>query len=324
MAKPAIHPAIKERLGYEPEMLDKDFLADWKSRSTQVCMPCWELKYCPYGPFVEQSPLLPPTLAEATVSINYFKECLASGLIGSHGPLNDELKASYSYLVKLYNDDPAQFARIVYQELNRERRFAGANPETDTLADVLGAGPLPPIHKYRVPAMFEDEQQAEEEWDWKADAQLVQAVDNRIQRLRAGLESGLFDHRQPLDAFRRTMFERDVAGFDPAKYPESIPDVVADTQCNVFGHICPVVYCGESITETSEVRRRGRYISFAVKMRVVRRDNHTCQQCGKHLRDDEVEFDHIIPVAKGGSTEEHNLRLTCFDCNRGKSDKVSL
>jgi 5-methylcytosine-specific restriction endonuclease McrA len=55
-------------------------------------------------------------------------------------------------------------------------------------------------------------------------------------------------------------------------------------------------------------------------MRVVRRDNHTCQHCGKQLKDDEVEFDHIIPIVKGGSSEEHNIRLTCFDCNRDKSD----
>ena len=74
------------------------------------------------------------------------------------------------------------------------------------------------------------------------------------------------------------------------------------------------------MTETSTIRRRGRYIPFPVKMRVVRRDNHTCQHCGKHAADTEVEFDHKIPISKGGSSEEHNVRLTCFDCNRDKSD----
>ncbi|RLG30570.1 hypothetical protein DRO03_03970 [Methanosarcinales archaeon] len=59
-------------------------------------------------------------------------------------------------------------------------------------------------------------------------------------------------------------------------------------------------------------------------MRVVRRDNYTCQICGRHLLDDEVEFDHIIPFSKGGSSEEHNIRLTCFKCNRKKSDQVKL
>jgi 5-methylcytosine-specific restriction endonuclease McrA len=34
---------------------------------------------------------------------------------------------------------------------------------------------------------------------------------------------------------------------------------------------------------------------------------------------DEVEFDHVIPMSKGGSSEEQNLRVACFDCNRSKS-----
>src|SRR5579864_3675797 len=30
---------------------------EFKKRSKHVCKPCWELKYCPYGPLVEQFPL---------------------------------------------------------------------------------------------------------------------------------------------------------------------------------------------------------------------------------------------------------------------------
>jgi hypothetical protein len=31
---------------------------DWDKRVHAVCKPCWELKYCPYGPVVERFPLL--------------------------------------------------------------------------------------------------------------------------------------------------------------------------------------------------------------------------------------------------------------------------
>jgi hypothetical protein len=31
----------------------------WKQRVKAVCKPCWEIKYCPYGPLVEQFPLDP-------------------------------------------------------------------------------------------------------------------------------------------------------------------------------------------------------------------------------------------------------------------------
>ena len=29
----------------------------WDKRIKSVCKPCWELKYCPYGPLVENFPL---------------------------------------------------------------------------------------------------------------------------------------------------------------------------------------------------------------------------------------------------------------------------
>ena len=31
---------------------------NWEKRVKAVCKPCWELKYCPYGPLVEEFPLL--------------------------------------------------------------------------------------------------------------------------------------------------------------------------------------------------------------------------------------------------------------------------
>ena len=110
----------------------------------------------------------------------------------------------------------------------------------------------------------------------------------------------------------------------PEDYPETIPLAIDEMQCTVFGHICPVVFSAEGFTETSKGRRAGRYIPFRTKTRVVRRDNHTCQHCGEHLKDNEVEFDHIIPLARGGSSDEHNVRLTCHDCNSDKSDRVEV
>lgn len=142
--------------------------------------------------------------------------------------------------------------------------------------------------------------------------------------LKKCLSTGEVPDGSPLEGWRRDMFEDDIRNFDPFKYPEQIPQEILDMLCNVFGHICPVVFTGERYTETSETRRKGRYIPFNTKIRVVRRDNHTCQHCGKHLKDDEVEFDHIIPISRGGSSEEHNIRLTCHYCNRAKGDKVGI
>jgi 5-methylcytosine-specific restriction endonuclease McrA len=35
-----------------------------------------------------------------------------------------------------------------------------------------------------------------------------------------------------------------------------------------------------------------------------------------------LEFDHIIPVAKGGSNAETNVQLLCRRCNGKKSDMI--
>lgn len=320
--KKPVHPLVKERLGYDQSTSDADFLKDWKSRSSQVCKPCWELKYCPYGPFVEQSPLLPPLRSESLEHHNYIIGCLESGMIGEFGPLSENNRVAYERLLALNDEDPVSFARYVARHHANETAFFKAEVNEQSVEDVLGVGPLPPIHKYRAPFPFQKEADCEGEFDITSELQIE--IDRELTSIQKALNSGLHDRRKPLDATRRAWFEKTASTFDAEALPNEIPDVVSDMACNIFGHICPVVFVGENISETSEERRRGRYIPFHVKMRVVRRDNHTCQECGKHLRDDEVEFDHIIPHAKGGSAEEHNIRLTCFGCNRDKSDSVVL
>jgi 5-methylcytosine-specific restriction endonuclease McrA len=72
------------------------------------------------------------------------------------------------------------------------------------------------------------------------------------------------------------------------------------------------------------LRKGDSSISFQTKLRVARRDNYTCQECGKLLREHELEFDHVIPRSLGGTSDEHNIRLTCLKCNRKKGKQVRL
>jgi HNH endonuclease len=139
------------------------------------------------------------------------------------------------------------------------------------------------------------------------------------------LATGFYDATRPMDDIRRALIEDKLKErLDPEELPDHVPTIFLEASCNRLGCICPVFFAAEELNETQKRRRRGRYIPFKTKMRVVRRDNHTCQHCGIHLRDDEIEFDHIIPISKGGSSDEHNIRLTCYDCNRDKSDKFAL
>lgn len=72
---------------------------------------------------------------------------------------------------------------------------------------------------------------------------------------------------------------------------------------------------------TGEVAQRGRRerISDDVQAQVWNRDGGCCVKCGSQER---LEFDHIIPVSKGGSNTARNLQLLCETCNRSKGASI--
>jgi 5-methylcytosine-specific restriction endonuclease McrA len=55
------------------------------------------------------------------------------------------------------------------------------------------------------------------------------------------------------------------------------------------------------------------------RLRVFERDGHRCTYCGST---EQLECDHIIPVAKGGSHDDNNLTTACRSCNRRKRDRM--
>jgi hypothetical protein len=65
------------------------------------------------------------------------------------------------------------------------------------------------------------------------------------------------------------------------------------------------------------------YVGKSLRYDIMRRDNFACVLCGQGADDGiKLEVDHIHPRSKGGGNEESNLRTLCFDCNRGKRDKI--
>ncbi len=60
-------------------------------------------------------------------------------------------------------------------------------------------------------------------------------------------------------------------------------------------------------------------IPAAVRMYVLERDRHQCQSCGKTEQESELNIDHIIPLAMGGSNDISNLQTLCRPCNQRKS-----
>lgn len=60
-------------------------------------------------------------------------------------------------------------------------------------------------------------------------------------------------------------------------------------------------------------------IPMEIANAVWNRDGGKCCNCGSR---ENLEFDHIIPLAKGGATSFRNLQLLCQKCNRIKSDNI--
>lgn len=60
-------------------------------------------------------------------------------------------------------------------------------------------------------------------------------------------------------------------------------------------------------------------IPTGVRIAVWHRDGGKCVKCGAA---NNLHFDHIIPVAKGGASTVENIELLCAQCNMQKSDKI--
>ena len=69
--------------------------------------------------------------------------------------------------------------------------------------------------------------------------------------------------------------------------------------------------------DVAEARRER--IPDEVRAFVWERDAGQCTRCGA---EDDLQFDHVIPVAKGGGGAIDNIQILCGDCNRQKSDSI--
>jgi hypothetical protein len=69
-------------------------------------------------------------------------------------------------------------------------------------------------------------------------------------------------------------------------------------------------------TNTTYERPR---IPESIRIEVWRRDSGKCARCSSR---EKLEYDHIVPISKGGSNTARNIELLCEKCNRSKSNNV--
>ena len=70
-----------------------------------------------------------------------------------------------------------------------------------------------------------------------------------------------------------------------------------------------------------QVENKRKPIPETTKLIVYGRDEGKCVRCGSSQN---LHFDHIIPVAKGGGNAENNIQLLCEYCNLQKSDRIAF
>ena len=79
------------------------------------------------------------------------------------------------------------------------------------------------------------------------------------------------------------------------------------------------------LTASAFAKEQRTLMTQKLREHIKERDNYTCCNCGNSTHAEPnllLEIDHIIPVSKGGRTEESNLQTLCWKCNRAKSNKI--
>ena len=55
---------------------------------------------------------------------------------------------------------------------------------------------------------------------------------------------------------------------------------------------------------------------------IFKRDQNTCQYCGKKFRSEDLNIDHVIPLSRGGKDCWENVVCSCVPCNLRKGSRL--
>lgn len=61
-------------------------------------------------------------------------------------------------------------------------------------------------------------------------------------------------------------------------------------------------------------------VTNRIRFMVYKRDGYRCRMCGRKTND--LEVDHIYPIAKGGKSTLNNLQTLCHRCNVKKGSNI--
>lgn len=97
-------------------------------------------------------------------------------------------------------------------------------------------------------------------------------------------------------------------------------DVSLDWIEEKFSSLMDIGY--EMTRKSYHAKNQRKLMTPSLRRQIMKRDNYTCQNCGKHMPDEVgLQIDHIVPIAKGGKTVPSNLQVLCSKCNGKKGSK---
>lgn len=99
-------------------------------------------------------------------------------------------------------------------------------------------------------------------------------------------------------------------------YPKEIKTIIAQLN-QKRGNF----YTNEDIWHAICRVERGK-VSNKMRFAIYARDGYRCKKCGKKHDGDNLEIDHIYPIAKGGKSTYDNLQTLCRKCNKKKGANV--
>ena len=70
-----------------------------------------------------------------------------------------------------------------------------------------------------------------------------------------------------------------------------------------------------------KIRDGHRSVKFS-RINIFTRDGYRCQYCRRKYRTEDLIFDHVTPIAKGGKKTWENIVTACWACNNKKSGRT--
>lgn len=71
-----------------------------------------------------------------------------------------------------------------------------------------------------------------------------------------------------------------------------------------------------------KAQKKHAFVAKVYTQRIYARDEGTCYLCDREVPYTTTQFDHLIPISRGGCHAPENVAVSCQGCNTAKSNKL--